>query len=423
MNTMKFTFILTFLWILPIDFFAQKITYYTDIQPIIYKNCVSCHREGQVGPFALDTYEAVAKRAKFIKKVTQDRYMPPNPVDPSVSADGKEYSKFKNVKSLTQAEINTIEKWIEQGKQKGDEKKISLNNSESITYRQPDIVLTFNKPFLLKGDNKEQFRVFVIPTNLKEDMYVEGIDFIPENKQVAHHCRLMIDTTNKLRPDDGIAVGASSEYQKLGVKMNDNFWHGWIPGNTAIFYPEGMAKRLPKNADIVLNMHYAPTPKDVIENSKILIYLSKTPPKRLVKTITLEENMVTNQPFYIPKDTVIKFFMRSPIIPYDISLISITPHAHLLGKNFKAFAITPDGDLVDLIKISNWDFNWQMTYQFEKLEKIPAGSVIYAEAEYDNTIKNKRNPYFPPKDIKYGWGTNDEMMNLILQFVEYQKGD
>ena len=170
-------------------------------------------------------------------------------------------------------------------------------------------------------------------------------------------------------------------------------------------------------------MHYSPSSKDVIENSKILIYLSKKPVKRLVKTFILEENAVVNEPFIIPKDTVIKFYQRSPILPQDISLISITPHMHLLGKNFKAFAITPDGDLINLIKIDNWDFNWQMTYQFEKLMKIPKGSVIYSEAEYDNTRQNGRNPYSPPRDVTYGWGTKNEMLNLIFQYLDYQVGD
>jgi hypothetical protein len=395
---------------------AQKITYFDDIQLIIYKNCVPCHRTGHVAPFALTTFEEVNKRANFISKVTHSRYMPPNPADP-------EFAQYKNVKSLSKEEIEKIDRWIADGKKRGVEKKEAITEKLETSSREPDMVLTLQKPFKIVGNNKEQFRVFVVPANTKEDLYVEGIDFLPENKAVAHHCRLMIDTTNKLRPDDGIEVGATSEFQKLGVKMNDNFWHGWIPGNTAIFYPKGTAKRLPKNADIVLNMHYSPSAKDVVENSKVLIYLSKTPPKRLVKTFILEENAVVNQPFYIPKDTVIKFYQRSPVIPYDISLISVTPHMHLLGKNFKAYAITADGDLINLINIPKWDFNWQMTYQFEKMVKIPKGSVIYSEGEYDNTLSNKLNPYNPPKDVGYGWESKSEMMNLIFQYLDFQKGD
>lgn len=402
---------------------AQKLTFFDDIQPIINKNCISCHRVGQVAPFSLTSFEDVNKRAKLISRVIHERYMPPNPASPLVLSDGREISPFKNVKLLTQGEIAKIDQWIAEGKKKGIDKESPLIDTFQIKHREPDLVLTLQKPFLIPGNNKEQFRVFVVPTNAKEDLFIEGIDFLPENRTLAHHCRFMIDTTNTLRPDDGIEVGATSEFQKLGVKMNDNFWHGWIPGNTAIFYPEGTAKRLPKNADIVLNMHYSPSPKDVFENSKILLYLTKTPPKRLVKTFILEENSVSNQPFFIPKDTLIKFYQRSPIIPYDISLISITPHMHLLGRNFKAFAITPDGDLINLINIPNWDFNWQMTYQFNKMLKIPRGSVIYAEAEYDNRSSNERNPHNPPQNIRFGWGTKDEMMNLIFQYLDYRPGD
>lgn len=410
------------LFFLPLSINAQKpLTYYDDIEPIIQKNCVACHRQGQIAPFSLTTFEDVDRRAGFIKKVTAQKYMPPNPSDPSVST-------FKNVKKLTTEEIDKIGKWVEQGKVRGKEQKAKSGKQETksyldTTWREPDLVLSFTKPYTIKGDNREHFVVFVVPTNATEDLYISGIDFFPQNKQLAHHCRFMIDTTHLLRPDNGIEVGDDSEFQRLGVKMNDNFFHGWIPGNTAIFYPEGVAKRLPKGSDIVLNMHYSPSSKEVSEESKILIYLSKKTAKRLVKTFILEENAIVNEPFLIAKDTIIKFYQRSPIIPHDISLLSITPHMHLLGKNFKAFAITPDGDLINLIQINSWDFNWQMTYQFEKLLKIPKGSVIYAEAEYDNTGQNGRNPYNPPRDVTYGWGTKDEMMNLIFQYLDYEVGD
>ncbi len=401
----------------PLSINAQKLTYYDDIQPIIQKNCVNCHRKGQVAPFTLTSYEDVERRAGFIKKVTTQKYMPPNPADPSVST-------FKNVKKLTPEEIEKIAKWVDQGKAKGKSQETISNNQSTISnFKEPDMVLTFNKPFTIKGDNREHFKVFVIPTNTSEDLYVSGIDYIPQNKQFAHHCRFMIDTTHLLRADDGIEVGEKSELERLNIKMNDIFWHGWIPGNSAIFYPDSTAKRLPKGSDIVLNMHYSPSSKDVVEEAKILIYLTKKPVKRLVKTFILEENAVVNEPFLIPKDTVIKFYQRSGVMPIDISLISITPHMHLLGKNFKAYAITPDGDLINLIKIDNWDFNWQMTYQFEKMMKIPRGSVIYSEAEYDNTPKNGRNPYNPPQEVPYGWGTKNEMLNLIFQYLNYELGD
>ncbi len=409
------------------DLTGQKLTYFDDIQPIIERNCVACHRIGQVAPFPLTTYDDVAKRGKFIAYVTAERYMPPNP-----TASGSN-SHFKNVKKLTDSDIRKISRWVAEGKAKGKAKAVkSLENSQNTDlsrdnregvlsakkFREPDLILTFRQPFKIEGSAREQFRVFVVPTNTTEDLYIEGIDFLPENRKVAHHCRFTLDTTNQLRADDGIEVGATSEFQRLGVKMNDNFFHGWLPGNTAIFYPEGTAKRLPKNSDIILNMHYSPTLKTLTESPKILLYLTKTPPKRLVKTFILDENWISNQPFSIPKDTVIKFYVRSPMLPNDISLISITPHMHFLGKSFRAYAITPDGDLIDLIKIDAWDFNWQMTYQFDILKKIPRGSTVYAEATYDNTTANAKNPFSPPQQVTYGWGTKNEMMNLILQYVD-----
>jgi hypothetical protein len=144
---------------------------------------------------------------------------------------------------------------------------------------------------------------------------------------------------------------------------------------------------------------------------------------REVKTMILRENDITNKPFYIPSGSKPMFYLTSGLIPSDISLITVQPHAHLLGKSFRAFAITQEGDMIPLIKIDAWDFDWQTTYEFEKLIHIPAGSIIIMETQYDNTSENPRNPHNPPKDVTYGWRTVDEMMNLIMYYVDYQSGD
>ncbi|MDZ4679814.1 MAG: hypothetical protein SGI94_05195 [Saprospiraceae bacterium] len=396
-----------------------SLSYYQHIKPIIDNHCVVCHRAGQSAPFPLTTYEDVEKRAHFIQMAVESRYMPPWHADPA-------FRTFHNENRLSDAEIQLITEWIAGGTKRGKpaKKAKQATGDQPTSYAEPDLRLTMQKPFEIPGDNSEQFRIFVIPTHTDEVLYVRGIGFHPGNLRQAHHARLMIDTTNLLRADDGAIAGdPKTVFTQQEVKMSEEFWHGWVPGNFPIRYPEGFGKRLPKNADIILNIHYSPTPKPQSDQSSISLYLCREKPRRLVKTFALGEQWITNQPFVIPANSEIKFYMRSPMLPADLSLATVMPHMHLLGKSFKAYAITPKGDLIPLIHIPVWDFKWQMIYQFKKLLKLPKGSVIYAEAVFDNTSANGLNPNFPPKTVTYGWGTKDEMMNLIFEYLDYEEGD
>ncbi len=395
-----------------------EFTYYQDIKPIIDKHCAVCHREGQAAPFSLTSYEAVQKRARFIEMAVESRYMPPWYADPS-------FRTFHNENRLSDAEIQLIADWVKTGAKRGKVPKTpAVENEDANLLPEPDLRLYMQKPFEIPGDNSEQFRIFIIPTHAEEDLFVRGIGFQPGNLRQAHHARLMIDTTNLLRDDDGATAGdPNTAFTRLNVKMAEEFWHGWVPGNFPILYPEGFGKKLPENADIVLNMHYSPTPIPATDQSEVSLYLCREKPRRLVKTFALGEEWITNQPFVIPANTEVRFYMRSPMLPADLSIATVMPHMHLLGKSFKAYAITPQGAFIPLVYIPAWDFKWQMIYQFEKLLKLPKGSVIYAEAVYNNTSENELNPSNPPVHVGYGWGTKDEMMNLIFEFLDYEEGD
>lgn len=397
---------------------SQNIDFQRDIQPIIQKKCSPCHFKGGPAPFSLTSHKDLVKRKEFIKIVTETKYMPPWFAD-------KEFQRYQNERYLTANEIELIGKWANQNDEKIDYSSLQWEAEKPSQYIGNIIEIPFNKPFTIKDDNIEQFRVFVLPTNINQPTFIKGIDFIPGYKPVAHHNRIMIDTTRKLRPDDGIEVGASSEFERLNIKLADQFWYGWVPGKQAIFYPKGMARILPAQSDLVINMHYAPSSRRVEDLSKVVLYPinEKDTINRIVQTFVMDEQSIVNQPFEILPDTIIKFYMRSPIIPYDISLLSILPHLHLLGKNIKCYAISADGDIIPLIKIDDWNFNWQMNYQFKNLLKIPKGSIIFAEAVFDNTKNNLKNPFTPPQKVKYGWGTKDEMFNVIFEFVPYKIGD
>ncbi|WP_238804044.1 monooxygenase [Emticicia aquatica] len=421
MNKYKFisTFVLLF-FILGNRYsvFAQKTTeiaFHENVAPIIHKNCTPCHQPNKSGPFNLITYEDVVKRAKFIGRVTQTRYMPPFPAD-------RKFQSYLNDRGLTIGEIATIKLWIDAGMKEGFQQTKKINNEDVNTATQPDLILKMNKPYQISGNNNEDFRFFSLPSNWTKEEYIEAIGFIPGNKKVVHHSRLMVDTTNKIREIDGLSETDPRVYDFQKTALKEEFLYGWVPGNDKISFPKGTGVKLNANSDFLLNMHYAPSPVVETDQSEILLFFAKEKVDREVKNITLRENDISNKPFLIKAGEKATFFI-SKKIDKSVSLISVLPHMHLIGKTFRAFVITPDGEVINLVKIDNWEFNWQMTYQFKKLLKVPAGSTFIVEASYDNTAGNPENPYSPPKDIGYGWGTKDEMLNLVLYYLDYKIGD
>lgn len=409
--------IIFILLILAINGFAQNesLTFYKDIAPIIHQNCTPCHQPGKSAPFSLITYEDVSNKGEFIAKVTQSGYMPPWKADTS-------FQRYLNERTLSQNQIGKIKNWVASGMPKGEKKKNELS-IQSKALPKPDLLLKMQNLYQIPGNNKDDFRFFHIPTQLKQDVYLQAIEFNPGNAPLVHHSRVMTDTTNLIRGIEGLSESDPKvkEFQK--IPLVDEFLYGWVPGNDVFFFPEGMGKKINKNTDLILNMHYAPSPVPEKDQSVIKLYFHKSPVKREVFTLTLKEDQITNQPFLLAAGSKPTFYMSYGPISRDISLIAILPHMHVLGKSFRAFAVSPEGEAIPLIRINDWDFNWQLTYQFKTMLHLPKGSVIVAEASYDNSAQNPLNPNDPPKDVSYGWNTTDEMMNLILYYVDYEIGD
>lgn len=391
---------------------VPEVTFYKDVQPIIHTNCTPCHQPGKAGPFSLITYADVSNKADFIFYVTKIKYMPPWQADPS-------YQTYLNERLLTEKEIETIQRWIAQGKKEGDienARKVEIATGP-YPQRPPDLSLSMSKPFVVDDSGKDDYRFFSIPTNLPEDTYLEAIEFVPGNKRVVHHSRIMTDTTHKVRSIDGLSANDSAIWQFNKYPPLDRFLYGWVPGNFPIFFPEGTGKKIHKQADLILNIHYAPSSIEEEDQSSINFYFAKDPIDKEVKTITITEEHITNPPFVIRANTIPLFYAEYKI-DTAIQAISVMPHMHYLGKYFKAYALAPDGTEIPLIKINKWDFNWQTSYQFKELIDIPAGSAIKVEASYDNTANNPANPSFPPRDVFYGWNTTSEMMNMVIYYLE-----
>jgi len=391
----------------------EGATYWSHIQPLVARHCAACHRPGGVGPFSLLAYEDVAKRAKFVAKVTEIRYMPPFPAD-------RAFQHYQNERGLSAEEIAVIQQWWQAGAPEGKRPKKQGKADENralIPERKPDLVLRMRQPYPIKGDGQEDFRYFHLPTGLKEDALVETIEFVPGNRRLLHHSRIMVDSTGTMAGIDGLSETDPRLATFQRTPLADEFLYGWVPGNDRVSFPAGTAKRIRAGSDLLVNIHYAPSAKAEEDQSEVRLYFAKTPVTREVKTLTLTENHISNQPFLLKAETKPTFYISYGPIQQGMDLISVLPHMHLLGQTFKAVAVTPEGDVVNLVKIDAWDYKWQMTYRFAEALHLPKGSIILVEASYDNTSENPENPFRPAKDVGYGWNSTNEMMNLVLYYT------
>lgn len=396
---------------------TAKVTFYEHIEPIIHSNCMPCHRPGQAAPFSLITYEDVSRKGEFIARVTKDRYMPPWKADPG-------FQQYRNARSLTDGDINLIQSWVLDGMPKGRRQKKGKDRKDELPFDSPDLSLKIAEPYKIPVTGTDDFRFFNVQSGLPSDRFIRKIEFIPGNKRLVHHSRLMTDTTHKVRDIHGLSANDPKVNQFEKYPPVDKFLYGWVPGNFAIEFPRGTGKRLYKDSDIIVNIHYSPNRRENQEDqSTVNFYFTEEDSLREVYSLAIAEQNITNGPFVIPADETKTFYSKFGPIPIDISAVAVLPHMHFLGKTFRAFAVTPDGDAIFLIKIDNWDFNWQETYQFTRLQKIPRGSSIFVEATFDNTMQNPANPTRPPKTVTYGWETASEMLDMILFYLVYKPGD
>ena len=400
---------------------AAQITYSEHIAPIIYENCTSCHREGEIGPFPLTNYDEVASWRGMVKFVTEIKYMPPWKPDPS-------YSHFVGENVLTDAEIELIANWVDAGAPQGDpalEPALPTFPSGS-QLGEPDLVLEMAETYTIEGNNEDDYRVFVLPTELIEDKEIAAVEFRPGNTKAVHHVLLAYETAGAGRAKDAESEAFGYEsFGDWGVPVEGTFT-GYTPGIKNVFYPEGIGVTLPANADILAQVHYAPLPSDETDQSSINIFFKESldPVERQIQNrrVTPLDLPGGFFSFLIPPNEITTF--KSEIeITEDISLISIYPHCHYLGKNWEIYAVTPQQDTIHLIRINDWDFNWQGAYTFDRMKKIPVGTVIHTSASYDNTLDNPYNPSNPPTRSMWGEGTTDEMYLVGITFVPYQSGD
>ena len=417
----------------------EQVTYEAHIKPLLQIHCNYCHYKNS-GHLPLTSFADAKRFSSSIKYVVDQRIMPPWPADPH-------YSSFLNQRVLDEYDKQLITKWINDGLKEGDKTVQTdvVNSANPFTLDKPDLVLAV-QPTFIKQHANDQFLVVKVPFELPAETYVSVIEFVPGKHQVVHHVNgdlVKYDDAKKKNVFGGeysLPITHDSTIKQVFEKMdlpNDDGTYpilqksvvNYLPGVYAQIYKNGIGGYLlPKKGCFLLNdLHYGTSKTDIWDSSYIHIYFAKTAPKRPLQEFQLGTLGVAPViPNLLIFPNTIKKVHSQYIIPNDISLVTINPHMHLLGKSFKAYAVIPKGDTIPLIHIPNWDFNWQYFYTFPKLLKIPKGSLMIAEGVYDNTVRNLLNPFTPPQlvsDNKGSMKTSDEMFQFIVSYVPYKEGD
>jgi hypothetical protein len=406
----------------------SQVTYSSDVADIIYQKCSSCHRPGEIGPMNFTNYEEVVDWGNMIQYVTSAKIMPPWQTDP-------EYSSFLGENYLTDNEISIISQWVDGGMPRGDENEEPEfpDFPEGSVLGTPDLVLEMEQEWLHEGNSEDDYRYFVLPTNLLEDKIIKAMEFRPGNSKIVHHALLFEDTEGIAQSNDA----ATPEYGFDGFgsfsgggivqTLNQKQFPGYVPGQKPIRFPDGTGQVLKAGADIVMQVHYAPWSVDETDKSSINIFFMDETEEVLEREIEGHimvpfPSVIGGELFVIPANSV-RTFHGQYEVEEDISLVNIGPHMHLLGMNWEVWLEKPDGEIVNLIKIPEWDFNWQGSYYFNRYVVAPEGSIVHAVASYDNTVNNPSNPSNPPQMVTWGELTTNEMFYLPFGFVKYNSGD
>lgn len=383
-------------------------TYAEHVAKILNKRCVECHRDGEVAPFSLTSYGQARKWAPMIVQVTQSRRMPP-----WKAVEG--FGEFQGENRLSELELETLRRWAEGGAPRGDAKKEppAPKFESEWPLGTPDLVLQPDREFKIGAEGDDIYRHYVLKTNFKETRYVKAMAVKPGNPKVVHHVIAFLDETGKSHARDG--EGGQPGYTTTGGGpgfLPDGSYGGWAPGLRTQYTPDGVAFELKPGTTVVMQVHYHRSGKPETDRTRLGLYFAKEPTEKVMNLAWLAN------PFFriLPGKDDHRISFDFPI-PEDVTVYSVMPHMHLLGKSMKAEARLPDGSTKPLIHVDNWDFNWQLNYMFKEPVKIPKGSKVHVEAVYDNSAKNPFNPNNPPKAITWGEQTTDEMFLLVAAYT------
>ena len=390
-------------------------TFTRDIAPIIFQNCSTCHRPGQSAPFNLLNYQDVKKHMKEIAEVTARRYMPPWLPEPG-------YGDFAGARLLSAQQIGAIQQWVAEGGVEGNPGELPAlpEWNEGWQLGDPDLVVTMPQRYSLPAEGKDVYRNFVVPVPLAARRYVKAVEFRPGNPKIVHHAFIRLDRTRESRQRDARdpEPGFSGIHAPPTAQPPPGHFLSWQPGKRVSREPDGLPWLLETNTDLVLQLHLKPTGKPEEIQSSVGFYFTNHPPTNTpikIWLVSYDIDIPAGEADYVLKD--------SYTLPVDVQVLAVLPHTHYLGKECQGYATLPDGTRQWLLRIRQWDFNWQGDYRYDKPVFLPKGTSVTMEYTYDNSTNNVRNPNQPPQRVRYGPRSSDEMGELWFQVIARNSND
>ena len=388
-------------------------TFTKDVAPILFTQCASCHRPGEVAPFSLLSYADAQQHATQIARETRERHMPPwLPERGDVPIVGE--------RRLSEEQIAVLGQWAKAGAPEGN--RADLPSApvfpDGWQLGHPDAVVTPPQPFMLQPTKDDVYRNLVVRTALPSDVFVRAVEF-KTNGAPIHHAVIRVDSTQGSRRRDG--EDGQPGFDGMGwdtVQDPDGHFVGWAPGRGPIVAPDGMPWRLDRGADLVIELHVVPTRKALRIQPTVALFLSATPPKQTPLTVKMGSRLIdipAGKPDYVVTD--------SYELPVPVDLLGVYPHAHYLARDMDVTAALPDGTTKRLLHIPQWSFHWQQDYRYVTPIALPRGTRLVMKYTYDNSAGNEENPHEPPVRVTVGPRSTDEMAELGLQVLTASLAD
>jgi Tetratricopeptide repeat len=393
---------------------AQTPTFSKDVAPIFFARCAQCHHPGGAGPFSVLTYADVKPKATLIASATRSRYMPPWKAEPVPGG-------FVGQTRLADDEINVIQRWVEGGAVEGNPRDLPAAPRIEPGWQlgKPDLVVTPAAPFTLAPGGIDVFRIFVIPLPVDRARFVRGLEFHPGNARVVHHANIRVDRTRASRRlDDGDPEAGYDGLIPHSAMYPDGHFLGWTPGQVAPLLPKGLAWRLERDSDLVVEVHMQPNGRTEAVQPAIGLYFTDDPPERTPLMLRLGRQSIDIPPGVAEYTTTDSF-----VLPVDVEVEAVQPHAHYRAREVHGTATLPDGTVKRLIDITDWDFRWQNVYRYVQPLKLPKGTTLAMRFTFDNSAANPRNPQQPPVRVRWGQRSRDEMGDLWIQALPGSEAD
>jgi mono/diheme cytochrome c family protein len=380
---------------------ADTVTWAADVAPILYQSCVGCHRPGQVAPMSLLTYDQARPWGKAIARAAHDRAMPPWFANP-------EHGKFVEDPRLTDAQIDTINRWVKSGMPAGDLSQAPPQPtfSSEWLFGEPDDVFTA-EPYQVSDDVEDHYQWLAVENPIDEERWIKAIEVRPGFPEVVHH------QLTYLGPP-----GATIEGVQGAGRIDLAFVGGWGPGVAPLVFPEGYGMKMPAGSTIFFQMHYHKTPgpgTGGIDQTKIGLKFYDQKPENVMETLWLVDPALN-----IPPGEA-NYQSTSWIdLEHDAILFDYTPHMHLRGKSMVFTADYKDGKQEILLDVPRYDFDWQLSYTPVEPKILPAGTRLGVKAVFDNSADNPDNPD-PAATVRFGEKTTDEMMVGFIHYTYVDK--